>query len=394
MKVAGSEQIPKQIIKGRIKIIIFCAYFYPHEGGVEKYVKELCKDIEGVDVTIVTCNTEDARFHEKKFGFDIYRLDCWNLVNGNYPVLSFKGIAQLKEISKIPADWIITNTRFFNISFFGTLMAKKQNIRHLHIEHGTSHSKQGNIFVSLINIIYDHTFGWYVIKKSDIAAGVSDAARRFSDHIHNRDTLLIRNCIDAKMFKKPSIGQQAKVRRSLGIKDGRILTFVGRIIKAKGIGDLIESLSGTKGIRLLIIGDGNYLLQIKKLCKAKGIEERCIFLGQRNIDDIIKYLGITDIFVNPSYTEGLPTSVLEAGAMGVPIIATDVGGTREIITDKVDGYLIRPHDISGMHKKILELLDDAKLSKEFSSNIRKKVLREFDWKNERKKFLQLLREKN
>ena len=130
-------------------------------------------------------------------------------------------------------------------------------------------------------------------------------------------------------------------------------------------------------MKVIVIGSGNYDN------KLRSISKNAIFLGQKNSDEIIKYLSIADIFVNPSYAEGLPTSVLEAGSLGVPIIATDVGGTREIIDDEKNGFLIKPKDVDGLKTKIRLLLNNPSVSNKFSLNIRKKIIKEFDWKKTR-----------
>jgi len=372
-----------------MKVAVFCAYFYPHEGGMEKYVQKLFSGLKNIDVTIITCNTEHNKFHEKKIGLNIYRLDCWNMVAGNYPVLKPSGIKQLLQLfskSLRDTDWVITNTRFFNISFFGTLIAHKYAFKHMHIEHGTTHSKQGNIFVRLVNVVYDHTFGRYVIKNATIVAGVSEAANEFSNHIYRRETSLIRNCIDTKNLKKISVTQQARCRKTLDIKKEKIITFVGRAIKAKGIQDLLESTKNISNVKVLIIGDGNYLKELKN----RYTDAKYKFLGQKNISEIRAYLSITDIFVNPSYAEGLPTSVLEAGAVGVACIATDVGGTREIIEDGINGYLIETKNIRQLKDKLIKLLDDDKLRKKYAEKLQLKVRKEFTWEKSKGKVQTLL----
>ncbi len=121
-----------------------------------------------------------------------------------------------------------------------------------------------------------------------------------------------------------------------------IITFVGRLIEAKGVQDLIEAYCHLifpkihPKLELWIIGDGNYRKQLEaQAANCPSIK----FLGEQSHNIVMEYLKQTDIFVNPSYSEGLPTSVLEAASLGLPIVATDVGGTREIIEHRVSGYL-------------------------------------------------------
>ena len=370
------------------KILVFCAYFYPHEGGVETYVRELFGHEKELDVTIVTCNTEDAKFFEEKDGFHIYRLDSWHMLGAAYPVVKLGGWKQLKRLDSVRFDYVFSNTRFFNISYVAYRFAKRNNIPFIHIEHGTNHSKLTNVFSRFVNIVYDHTIGRQIIKNCFKLVTISDAAKRFCDHIYKRDSIQIRNSIDTKNFIRRPLKKIIALKKKLSIKDEKVIVYVGRLIYAKGVQDLLEAVTDIPNIRVLIIGDGNYSDVLKKRFLP---DPRLLFFGKRNSSEIIDYLSISDLFVNPSYAEGLPTSVLEAGAIGLPIIATDVGGTREIIDDAKNGYLIKPKDIAALTDRITILLKDNKKSAKFSSEIRKKIVKEFDWKIAKKVLIGLVK---
>jgi glycosyltransferase involved in cell wall biosynthesis len=90
-------------------------------------------------------------------------------------------------------------------------------------------------------------------------------------------------------------------------------------------------------------------------------------------------LSQSDILVNPSYGEGLPTAVLEAGAMGLAVVATDVGGTKEIIDDGRNGFLVEAGDVKALRSKISALVRNSKLRAGFGSALQKKVRESFDW---------------
>jgi glycosyltransferase involved in cell wall biosynthesis len=375
-----------------IKIAVFCAYFYPHKGGMETYVRELFSGLKDIDVTIITSNSENSPKFERKFGMNIYRFECRNLMRKTYPVIKFseyKNIEKLIEKNKF--NYIITHTRFFNTSIIGCKMANKFNIPLIHFEHGTKHSPIKNPIFRFGGIIYDHTIGRQIIKKSDKLVGISHASEEFIKHLYKKaKTTCIYNSLDTKQFTKISINEQHKIKKRLGIKSEKIIIFVGRVIFAKGAQDLLETIKvintdNREKIKVIVIGDGNYLNELKiKYPWA-------IFMGQKEPEEIIKYLSIADIFVNPSYAEGLPTSVLEAGSIGLPIIATDVGGTKEIIDDGENGFLITPKDVDELRGRIGELLYNKKLRERFSRDIKKKIDKEFDWKISRKKLYQVLK---
>jgi len=373
----------------KINVAVFTAYFYPHEGGTEKYAQELFRGLEDIDVTIIASNSDNAKSHEKLFGMDIHRYRCWHLMGNTYPVIKFSEYKDIEKLFLDPNhkfDYIITQTRFFNTAIIGCRIAKKFNIPLIHIEHGTMHSPIKNPIINMFGKLYDHTIGKHIIRSADKTIGISKSSCAFIKHLYRKaEPKIVYNSIDTREFTRTSPKERTELKKSLKIKDEKVISFVGRIIYAKGVQDLLEATKDIDDIKLLIIGDGNYLDTLRK----KYPHAR--YLGQKNAAEIRKYLSITDIFVNPSYAEGLPTSVLEAGAVGTCCIATDVGGTREIIEDGVDGCLIKPKDIKGLRHKIKEMIDNKKLREKYSINVSRKVRKEFSWENARKRISEILR---
>jgi glycosyltransferase involved in cell wall biosynthesis len=376
-----------------MNIAIFCAYFHPHEGGMEMYVQKLFAGLKDINVTIITSNSEHVSRQEKKFGMDIHRFDCWHMMGKTYPVIKFSEYKNIYRLfAKKKFDYVITQTRFFNTSILGCRIAKKYSIPLIHFEHGTKHSPIKNPLFRMFGVMYDHTIGRYIIKNSYKVVGISRASEEFAQHLYLRNTnslSCIYNSINFSEFNKAtkvSSTETAKLKKKLGLKNERVILFVGRIIFPKGIQDLLEATKHLKDVKVIIIGDGNYLSELKKQYPW------ATYLGNKGHDEIIPYLALTDIFVNPSYAEGLPTSVLEAGAAGLPIIATDVGGTREIIQDGKNGYLIKPKDVDGLKRKLIKLLDDTRLKSKFGKNIQVTVKQNFDIQTNSKKIQKLLRE--
>ena len=178
--------------------------------------------------------------------------------------------------------------------------------------------------------------------------------------------------------------------------DETIITFVGRLIDGKGVVDLIKAFAGTKrvDIKLFIVGDGTQKKRLENLSEELKIENKVIFLGYKKFEDAIGILKISDIFVNPSYTEGLPTSVMEAALCKKAIIATDVGGTNEIITDQRSGFLIRPNDILILREKLEILISDIDLRKKFGMEAYTEVIEKFNWENATEKYLKIIQAKS
>ena len=359
-------------------------YFYPHIGGYEKNVYELSRRLvqRGYEVDILTCNTEHSSTYEELEGIHIYRIPSWNALSSTYPVPkpSLTSFRILRRLLRKNYDVINTQTRFFITSFLGLVFAKVKKTPLVHTERGTRHSIVANKVIDLLSRAYDHSIGSLIVKSATRNIGVSEAACEFLKHLGATDTQLIYNGIDTTIFRK----KDTNYRQKLGISNNALLiTFVGRLIYAKGVQDLISVFPKIKetipDAKLLIVGDGPHRANLESMAYQNDCSADTVFLGQKNQDELIDILSATDIFVNPSYSEGLPTSVMEAASVGLSIIATDVGGTREIIADFESGMLVKIKDVEQIERKLRELFTSTELRTVLGSNARIAVNKKFDW---------------
>ena len=364
------------------KVLIFAGYFLPHIGGYGQSIYELSKRLvkKGYEIDIVTCNIENVSIYEELEGIHIYRLPSWDIFGGVYPIPK-PTLTMLKILWKFlrkKHDLINTQTRFMITSFLGLVFAKIKRIPLIHTERGTKHSVVSDRIIDLISKTYDHTIGSLIVKSAWKNIGVSSAACDFLRHLGAKETIVIHNGIDANLFRK----KDNKLRGELALDDAMVVTFCGRLIYAKGVHDLISVFTDIKrefnNLELLIVGYGPYKQELEKLAE-KTCKEKILFLGRKNRKEIAEILSITDIFVNPSYSEGLPTSVLEASAMGLPIVATDVGGTSEIIENYKTGLIVPPGDTKLLKEKISELIEDKDLRRVLGENAHKVTKEKFDW---------------
>ncbi|MBO5478116.1 MAG: glycosyltransferase family 4 protein [Clostridia bacterium] len=168
-------------------------------------------------------------------------------------------------------------------------------------------------------------------------------------------------------------------------KNIRIL-YAGRLIKDKGIILLVEAfkriLNNFTNVELFIAGDGPLEEILKK-------EKNMQLLGKLNHEELMKEYAKADIFINPSYSEGLPTTVLEAGLMKCAVVATDVGGTSEIIEDRKEGLLCKP-EVLDITEKLEVLIKDEILRETLGEKLHEKVVKQFSWDNTANKILELL----
>lgn len=226
------------------------------------------------------------------------------------------------------------------------------------------------------------------IRYYDRIISVCEVMRNYllSIGISSEQVITIHNAIDVEDFKKKN--EVGDIRAELNLSsDVPIVGVVGRINKEKGHNILLlvakRAISKIKGAHFLIVGEGPEKNNLEVLAEKLGIKNNIIFLGQRN--DIKNIYKTIDLLVSMSYREGLPNVILEAQAMEVPVIATDVGGVGEIIDNGVNGLLYRPRDIDGIADGIYTLLTDSNIAAKFAREGRRIICEKFSFDERMKK---------
>ena len=151
--------------------------------------------------------------------------------------------------------------------------------------------------------------------------------------------------IDTKTFApgKDSEKRSNELRAELGIPDGaKIILSVGEVNKNKNHKVVIKALERLEGYWYVICGRGPLIDEHKKIASDLGVKDRLILAGYRN--DAVDFYHMADVFVHPSYREGLPVAVLEAAASGLPVVATRIRGSADIIEDGITGVLVDDPD--------------------------------------------------
>jgi glycosyltransferase involved in cell wall biosynthesis len=195
----------------------------------------------------------------------------------------------------------------------------------------------------------------------------------------------------------PELKQTLRLKQ--GINDNEIvLGFVGRMAREKGINEWLTAFEEVRKqfkVKILLIG----LFEKTYGGLTSEVEEKIqndpdiLFLGR--FDDVRPYYNMMDIFVFPSYREGFPNAVLEACAMGLPVIATNINGCNEIIQNGVNGILIEPKSSEAIYKALLNLLENKesrlKLGEQARTEVVKKFRRENIWRALKDEYDTLLR---
>ena len=181
--------------------------------------------------------------------------------------------------------------------------------------------------------------------------------------------------------RRPAVLELARPIRQ---KDCFTFLFVGRILRDKGIDELVtafDTLSREDAtVRLLLVGKyENHLDPISSASEALIHQNPAIMaVGSQSGDELLAYYAATDCFVLPSYREGFPNTVLEAGAMGLPCIVTDINGSREIIREGENGVIIPSKNTEALYQAMKTMRNDPIAREKMASNARKMIADRFE----------------
>ncbi len=173
-----------------------------------------------------------------------------------------------------------------------------------------------------------------------------------------------------------------KNKKGIGFKEDTIVIgSVGRLDPIKNYPNLIyaarEIINEYPDIRFVLVGDGPLKNKLESIIKELDLEGKVILLGR--VDNVLPFLKIMDIFVLPSFSEGLSVSILESMACGLPIVATNVGGNPEIVLDGVTGILVPPENCSTLAMAIMKLIKNPEIAKEMGIAGQKRIKTEFSF---------------
>jgi glycosyltransferase involved in cell wall biosynthesis len=170
----------------------------------------------------------------------------------------------------------------------------------------------------------------------------------------------IPNFIDFTTFRPCPAEARNKAKTKIGVNSQNLVLFAGRFIECKGIEYLLKAWEPVQKIhtdaKLILLGDGPLFGRMKELCESLGISRSVIMKG--HVENIVDYLHACDVYVLSSLHEGMPNSLLEAMACGLPPVATRIGGVIDIIEDRKNGLLVDAEDVSKLADGILALLAD------------------------------------
>lgn len=374
------------------KLAIFSGYYLPFLGGIERYTNKLAIELQklGYSVAIVTTNHDNLPAYERnEDGIAVYRLPSRKLFRQRYPIphRTSEYHELMARIESEQFDYFWCNTRFQLTSFIGAKLANKQDKPVLAVDHGSSHFTVGNPVLDGIGAIYEHFLTALLKRRINAFYGVSQRCVEWLRHFRIEARGVFYNSVDESAF---DTFKDQSYQRQFDKKV--VITYAGRVMREKGVEMLVEAfeeLENTQDAVLVIAGDGPILAELKQ---KHGNNRNVFFEGKLGYDETMKLMARTDIFCYPSmYPEGLPTSILEAGLMKSAVIATDRGGTKEVITSSEYGIIVEENRDS-LKRALEQLIHHPSKVTHLKNNLHTRIKENFTWAITALKVSQTLKE--
>lgn len=334
-------------------------------GGAQKHIRDMFRSLTLLGHEVRLAAPEGWLMDE----LSVYQTKLYSVC------LSLKG---MRELASIINDYCpdVTNTFILSGGIMGIYAWKKKKI--------------GKAFVTVNNpVIYDSissTGRWLYPRfyrwMSRYASAFLVKSDTVKEEIENviygmKPVLSIKNGIDFEVFNKKTSYPNLRKQYNITASD-IVITNVAVLEQRKGQEHLIEAvvqLRKQHTIHLFLAGDGSYRSNLEDKVKCLEAEGYIHLLGRRN--DVNCVLANSDIFVLASYHEGLPNSLMEAMAMGLPCVATDVGGVRQLIADGNNGIVVAPKSTEAILQGISKYLDNGELRKTIGDNANDSIKSKF-----------------
>lgn len=266
----------------------------------------------------------------------------------------------------------IVHTHDFRSDLFGFMAARWRGVSLVGTAHGwISHSLKSRAMNRLDKML---------LRNMDRVIAVSgETLSRLGTSMPDGKAVVIANALRTECYRAATEYSTFRDRHGFGGHD-LLIANIGRLSPEKGQDLFLRAgrdiLERWPSARLLLIGVGPMQPDLHRLAIQFGIADRVHFMGY--LEDMRSVYPALDLVVQSSFTEGMPNVVLEALLMELPVVATNVGGTAEIMTHGRHGLLVRPGDVSELEGAIEEVLEDPKRYKEMARSGADRVRSEFD----------------
>ncbi len=361
-----------------LKILVIAPdYPYPVVGGLQKQAHELNRELMRLDCELLVLSGKHARG------------DASSEVVDGISVCRSPRLGRLRSRLIFNALWMVWNVflragrydvvHIHNLSTIGALAAVAARVR------GTSVlMKLPNVGKLGIPGLCENAFGnnvLYLLRSVSAFVAMAEGSVAELQDIGTpaRKFFQMVNGINVERFDEKTAGEKVETEQ-----ERMKVIFTGRFVPQKGLDELLNAWGmlhrdgRLNGALLQLVGDGPELDSLQQLTEELGLSESVAFMGFR--DDVPSLLQQASIFVLPSHVEGNSNSILEAMAAGLPIVATDVGGTRMQVGEVAAGWIVLARDVFGLSSCLGEMLCAEELRLKMGALMRMRIEKYFDIK--------------
>lgn len=331
-----------------------------HLGGDTKCIIKLSKELKRSNKIIVGSNGGSLETEFQKMGIKHYKIKPVSSIN-IFSII-FNIILIIKIVKKESIDIIHSHHRMTTL--MSKIASKFIKVKVVHTQHLCIENKFYLTRLSLKNI-----------KTITVSQGAKKILKR-KCKLNEKNITNIYNSIEVECKNKEIDPKLLELKE----KGFFLVAQISRIIDYKGVYDFVDVARSTvkinKDIRFLLIGEGEESENLNKYIKQGNLEEYVYMLGSK--DNVIEHLKYIDLILLCSYIEGLPLVPLEAFSQQLPVIATNIEGTKEEIVDGENGFLVEEKSIEKFTEKINEIFNNEDLYNSLKENAYKIFKEKFD----------------
>ena len=392
-----------------MKICIFTETYYPVVGGGETQARLLAEGLitNGHSVIVLTRRSDAAlRQHEDYGDVSVYRLapvgrgqfKKWGLLLSSLPALIqlrdhydliFVSGYRIIGLAAVLVGKLFRKPVVLKADSQGEMSGEffESGLR----KFGTSRSSLPfRLFLAFRNVI---------LKKADAFSATSPeiASEWTSGKVPLNKIHLIPNGVDTTRFAPVGAEQKSFLREKLDLPQAAIIAiYSGRLVSYKGLPLLLKVWDEIRfrheGVTLLLAGTGgldihNCEAELREYVKSAGLEKGVIFLGA--VQNVPEYLQAADLFVFPTENDAFPSSLIEAMACGLPVIATPVGAIKTIVSHRETGLIVQPKNSEQLFEALDVMLSDRGLASRLGKAGRRLVQEQYSSRSMMRKYLSL-----
>jgi len=363
-----------------MRICMMSSEFPPVVAGVSNYVYKLSTELaaRGHKVTVITRGSRRKWMCDQNGGIFVFRLPSLNI----YPIhISVHGMFQNRLLR-------VLENEFDVVHIHHPLTPPCQTSLPVLV---TAHSSIGESITSpsfysagprlpyavmyLMRMYFGHLERG-TVKKADLVTAVSKAVADELMIRYGRElpesVKVLGNGVDTRVFTPGTAARSPS-----------LVLYVGRLAWSKGLEDLVKTahliLQERRDVSFAVAGDGPAKLYLKGLIGDMGLVESFSMLGNLAQPELIELYRRATILVLPTRSEGMPTSLLEAMACGLPAVASNVGGIPEILQNNLNGVIVPPGDPKAIADSVMGLLQDEATRVKMGTAARRTVKERYDW---------------